>query len=130
MRAHVRRPARDPVAPTDAGGRLEGGCALVTGGSRGIGAAIARALASDGWPVAIAYLQDANAAERVRADIEGRGGSAKTFQCDVRNGSADELFDAVEAALGPVEVLVNNAGITADNLTLGMSDDEWSRVID
>ena len=71
MRAHVRRPARDPVAPTDGGGRLEGGCALVTGGSRGIGAAIARALASDGWPVAIAYRQDADAAERVlREDFE------------------------------------------------------------
>lgn len=106
------------------------GCALVTGGSRGIGAAIARALASDGWPVAIAYRQDAGAAERVKADIEERGGSAQTFQCDVRNGSVDELFAAVEEALGPVEVLVNNAGITADNLTLGMSDDEWSRVIE
>jgi 3-oxoacyl-[acyl-carrier protein] reductase len=109
---------------------LEGGCALVTGGSRGIGAAIARALASDGWPVAIAYRQDADAAERVKADIEQQGGSAQTFQCDVRNGSADELFAAVEEALGPVEVLVNNAGITADNVALGMTDDEWSRVIE
>jgi 3-oxoacyl-[acyl-carrier protein] reductase len=108
----------------------EGGCALVTGGSRGIGAAIARALASDGWPVAIAYRQDANAAERVKADIEQHGGNAQTFQCDVCNGSADELFAAVEGALGPVEVLVNNAGITADNLMLGMTDDEWSRVIE
>jgi 3-oxoacyl-[acyl-carrier protein] reductase len=108
----------------------ERGCALVTGGSRGIGAAIARALASDGWAVAIVYRQDADAAEAVRADIEERGGSALTFQCDISDGSTDELFDAVEEALGRVEVLVNNAGITADNLTLGMSDDQWSRVID
>jgi 3-oxoacyl-[acyl-carrier protein] reductase len=109
---------------------VERGCALVTGGSRGIGAAIARALASDGWPVAIAYRQDADAAERVKADIEQRGGSAETFQCDVCDCSADELFAAVEDALGPVEVLVNNAGTTANNLTLGMTDDEWSRVIE
>jgi 3-oxoacyl-[acyl-carrier protein] reductase len=108
----------------------ERGCALVTGGSRGIGAAIARALASDGWPVAIVYRQDADAAERVKADIEQQGGSAHTFQCDIGSDSADELFTAVEEALGPVEVLVNNAGITADNLTIVMTDDEWSRVIE
>jgi 3-oxoacyl-[acyl-carrier protein] reductase len=87
-------------------------------------------LASDGWPVAIAYRSDRSAAERVKAEIEEIGGKAETFQLDVCNNSADKIFTVVEESLGPVEVLVNNAGITADNLTLGMSDDEWSRVIE
>jgi len=102
----------------------------VTGGSRGIGAATARALADDGWPVAIAYHSNESAAEEVRAAIEERGGTARTFQLDLCDGAADEIFSTVEESLGPVEALVNNAGITADNLTLGMSDDQWSRVIE
>jgi 3-oxoacyl-[acyl-carrier protein] reductase len=109
---------------------LGDGCALVTGGSRGIGAAISRALAADGWSVAVAYKSNEEAAEKVKAEIEELGGTAATFQFDQANGSVDELFSAVEESLGPVEVLVNNAGVTADNLALAMTEDEWSRVID
>src|SRR4051794_21456912 len=91
---------------------LGGGCALVTGGSRGIGAAISRALARDGWPIAVAYRSNQCAAEKVKAEIEDLGGTAALFQFDQSNGSVDELFTAVEESLGPVEVLVNNAGVT------------------
>ena len=109
---------------------MENGCALVTGASRGIGAAIARALAQDGWPVAVAYRSDRDGAEAVKADIEAQGGRAEVFHLDVCDDDADRIFAAVEEALGPVEVLVNNAGVTADNLLLGMTDEQWTSVID
>lgn len=109
---------------------MDGSCALVTGASRGIGASIARALAQDGWPVAVAYRSDREGAEAVKAEIEAQGGRAEVFQLDVCDEDADRIFAAVEEALGPVEVLVNNAGVTADNLLLGMSDDQWARVIE
>ena len=109
---------------------MGGGCALVTGASRGIGAATARALAGDGRAVAIAYRSHRDGAEQVKAEIEADGGWAETFQLDVCNGAIDDVFTAVEEALGPVEVLVNNAGLTAVTLSVAMSDDQWSRVIE
>ena len=102
----------------------------MTGASRGIGAATARALAGDGRAVAIAYRSHRDGAEQVKAEIEADGGRAETFQLDVCNGAIDDVFTAVEEALGPVEVLVNNAGLTADTLSVAMSDDQWSRVIE
>jgi 3-oxoacyl-[acyl-carrier protein] reductase len=108
------------------------GCALITGASRGIGAAIARGLAADGWPVGVNYRSERERAEQVVAEIEAAGGQAVAIQGDVgENGAPDELFSAIEAAFSaPVLALVNNAGISRDDLVPTLSDDSWAAVID
>lgn len=104
---------------------------MVTGASRGIGRAIAIALGSDGHVVAVNFASRADAAEDVVTEIRAGGGKAEAFQADVSDaGQVEDLFGRVGAALGPVAVLVNNAGITADNLVLRMSPEEFDRVID
>jgi len=103
----------------------------VTGASRGIGEAIARALAEEGWPVGVNYRKDAEGAERVVEGIESGGGSALAIQADVSDpGAADELFPPLEERFGPVLVLVNNAGMRADGLAPQLEDDAWDRVLD
>jgi 3-oxoacyl-[acyl-carrier protein] reductase len=104
------------------------GCAIVTGGSRGIGAATARMLAADGWPVAINYASNADAANAVVAEC---GDKAIAVQGDIADpATADELFKEAESKLGgPVLVLVNNAGVTRDNLSPALTDEEWDTVV-
>ena len=112
--------------------RPQGACALVTGGSRGIGAAIALALADDGWPVAINYLTGAAGANSLVAQIDSRGGRAAAIEGDVADPDTPaRLIEAAEQALsGPVLALVNNAGVRADGLALSLSDEDWRIVLD
>ena len=105
--------------------------ALVTGGSRGIGRAISRALAADGFAVAVNYLGNTEAAKETVAEIENDGGDAIAVRADVSDSAQVEaMFDEIEDRLGAVSVLVNNAGTRADGLALSMRDDAWRRVID
>ena len=105
--------------------------AFVTGGSRGIGRAIAIALARAGHPVGFCYGSDAEGARETQQAVEAEGAKSVAVQCDVSDASAvDAAFGEVEAAFGKVTVLINNAGITRDGLVARMSDDQWQSVID
>jgi 3-oxoacyl-[acyl-carrier protein] reductase len=107
------------------------GCALLTGAARGIGAASAEALAADGWDVAINFRSDSEGAEELVARLsDGNGTRAAAFQADVCDpAQVESLFDRVEAELGTVLVLVNNAGLRADGLSPQLADHEWDDVI-
>ena len=103
--------------------------ALVTGGSRGIGAATVSALAAAGNRVALSYSSDSTGAERTVKDVEAAGGEAMAIQADASDPAAvDAAFSQVEEAYGPVEILVSNAGVTRDGLLMRMSDDDWATV--
>ena len=101
--------------------------AVVTGGSRGIGLAISRALAEAGARVAV-VARNGDRAREVAAALPGEGHQG--YACDVADPAAvNEVTSAVESDLGPVEILVNNAGITRDNILLRMKDEEFDEVI-
>ncbi|MDR1509310.1 MAG: 3-oxoacyl-[acyl-carrier-protein] reductase [Synergistaceae bacterium] len=109
---------------------MNGRVALVTGASRGIGRAIAVELASRGFRVAVGYQNSAAAAGAVCSVIRENGGTAVSVQADVSSREqAESLVKTVSNELGAPEVLVNNAGITRDNLLMRMKDSEWDDVL-
>lgn len=109
---------------------FSGKVVLVTGSSSGIGAAIAREFAARGAAVAINYRSNPDGANGVAAEIQAEGGKCAVFQADVSDfDAAAGLVKAVEAELGPLDVLVNNAGTTRDTLLLTMKKDAWDTVI-
>ncbi|MDX1501709.1 MAG: 3-oxoacyl-[acyl-carrier-protein] reductase [Thermoanaerobaculia bacterium] len=110
--------------------RLDGRTALVTGASQGIGAAVARALAARGARVVLA-ARGVEKLESLRDEIAAGGGEATVLPLDVsRPEEAAERLGTLPEAFTPVEILVNNAGITADNLLARLGLEEWQRVID
>ena len=110
---------------------LTGKTALVTGGSRGLGRAIAIAFARQGADVAINYRGNAEAADAVTTEIAALGRRALAIQGDTSEGreSCETIVKAAMDGLGSVDILVNNAGITRDNLLVRMDADEWNSVI-
>ena len=109
---------------------LEGKTAIVTGGSRGIGKAIALELAKAGADVAITYARSSGPAEEVKSEIEALGRKALAIQSDAASTEgATQVVDTVAKEWGRVDTVVNNAGITRDNLLLRMNEEQWDDVI-
>ena len=110
--------------------RMHGRVVFVTGGTRGIGAAISKSFGEQGAVVAAGYGRDAEHAEQLRAELEGDGIKASVHQGNI--GSAEDCRRTVAEVIerhGRLDVLVNNAGITIDKTVLKMSDEDWYRVI-
>lgn len=111
---------------------LDGRVAVVTGASRGIGRAIAVSLARDGASVAFNYLDNDDAARDVEAELSSLTPTPRytAHRCDVRDESAvGAFFEAVEQELGPVDILINNAGLTRDSLFVFMDSTRWKDVL-
>jgi len=111
---------------------LTGKVALVTGGSRGLGRAIALAFAAQGADVAVNYRGDKAAADETVAGIRGAGRNGEAIQGDTSAGreSFEGIVKAAIDAFGTVDILVNNAGITRDNLLMRMKDEDWQAILD
>lgn len=110
---------------------LKGQVALVTGGSRGIGKAIALDLAKKGADIAINYAGNRDAAIETAEEIKKLDVNAEVFQCDVSNTEeVSEMVKEIEKKLGKVAILVNNAGITRDTLFMRMKEEDWDKVIE
>ncbi|WP_027415497.1 3-oxoacyl-[acyl-carrier-protein] reductase [Aneurinibacillus terranovensis] len=111
--------------------KLDGKVAIVTGGSRGIGAAIAKELAANGAKVVINYNSSSEAAEQVVSEIEAAGGQAFASQADVSDSKhARVLVEDAINKYGQLDILVNNAGITRDRTFRKLSEEDWKKVID
>lgn len=110
---------------------LTGKTAIVTGGSRGIGRAIALCLAAEGANVAVIYAGNTAAAEETLQAITDKGGKAISIQCDVANEDAvTAMVKQVKEQFGSIDILVNNAGITRDGLLMRMKTADWQAVLD
>jgi 3-oxoacyl-[acyl-carrier protein] reductase len=110
---------------------FSGKAAIVTGATRGIGRAIALELARRGAHVAFNYAKSAEAAETLKAEIEALNVNTLATQCDVANTeAAAEMVKQTKEAFGRIDFLVNNAGITRDQLILRMKEEDWDAVID
>lgn len=108
---------------------LKGKSAVVTGGSRGIGRAIALELANRGADVVVNYVNSSKAAEDVAKEIESNGSAAKVIQADISNyEQATNLIKEAAETFGKIDILVNNAGITRDNLIMLMKEKDWDDV--
>lgn len=111
--------------------KLDGKIALITGGSQGLGKAIALKLASNGADIAVIYVGPEEPALEVCREIEALGRRAKAYFCDVRDEKAVlETVKAVSEELGKTDILVNNAGVTRDNLMISMKDEDYDMVLD
>jgi 3-oxoacyl-[acyl-carrier protein] reductase len=111
--------------------QFEGKSAIVTGGTRGIGKAIVLELARRGANVAFNYSKSADEAEKLKGEVESSRVNVHVSQCDVANTeAAAEFVGQVKDAFGTIDFLVNNAGITRDQLILRMKEDDWDSVID
>jgi 3-oxoacyl-[acyl-carrier protein] reductase len=110
---------------------FEGRAAIVTGAARGIGRAIALELGRRGADIAFNYAKSAEAADTLKREIEVLGSRVISVQCDVANTeSAAEMVKQVKETFGRIDFLVNNAGITRDNLILRMKENDWDEVMD
>ncbi len=110
---------------------LAGKTAIVTGGSRGIGAAIVRKFAEHGANVAFTYLSSEEKAKAIEAELQGMGVEAKAYRSNAAVfAEAEQLIKDVTADFGKFQIVVNNAGITKDNLMLRMTEEMWDKVIE
>src|SRR5690606_23546225 len=110
---------------------LEGKTAIITGASRGIGKGIAQVFAQQGANVAFTYSSSVEAAQALEEELKAFGVKAKGYQSDAANfAQAQELADEVANEFGSIDVLVNNAGITKDNLLMRISEEDFDKVIE